>query len=169
MRCPGTASERLPRAATITTASPSISNACSARSGPSCRRRNMSLPDAAILVVDDNDDNRYAFCRRLEREGYQDIETAVNGREALERLAARSCDLVLLDIQMPEFDGYEVLARMKADSILRQVPVIMISAVSELNGVLAASSSAPKTSCPNHLTAPSCVRGSAPASSASGS
>jgi adenylate cyclase len=91
---------------------------------------------AAILVVDDNDDNRYALCRRLEREGYSGIETAENGRDALERLAARPFDLVLLDIQMPELDGYEVLTRMRADSILRHVPVIMISAVSELGSVV---------------------------------
>lgn len=96
----------------------------------------MSRPDAAILVVDDNDDNRYALRRRLEREGYGDIEMAENGREALERLAARPFDLVLLDIQMPELDGYEVLARMKADPILRHVPVIMISAISELGSVV---------------------------------
>jgi class 3 adenylate cyclase/CheY-like chemotaxis protein len=96
----------------------------------------MSRPDAAILVVDDNDDNRYALCRRLEREGYRGMETAANGREALERLAARPFDLVLLDIQMPELDGYEVLARMKADPVLRHVPVIMISAVSELDSVV---------------------------------
>ena len=96
----------------------------------------MSRTDAAILVVDDNDDNRYALRRRLEREGYIDIAMAMNGREALERLAARPFDLVLLDIQMPELDGYQVLARMKADPVLRHVPVIMISAVSELESVV---------------------------------
>ena len=96
----------------------------------------MDRPDSAILVVDDNDDNRYALCRRLEHEGYGCYETAANGRIALERLAARPFDLVLLDIQMPELDGYEVLARMKADHILQHVPVIIISAVSELESVV---------------------------------
>jgi adenylate cyclase len=96
----------------------------------------MSLHSAAILVVDDNDDNRYALRRHLEREGYGGIEAAENGREALDRLAARPFDLVLLDIQMPELDGYEVLARMKSDAVLRHVPVIMISAVSELDSIV---------------------------------
>src|SRR5918911_3941320 len=92
--------------------------------------------DAAILVVDDDENNRYTLIRRLEREGYADIATATNGREALDRLAAEPFDLVLLDIQMPEFDGYQVLERMKADPTLRHVPVIMISAVSELESVV---------------------------------
>jgi class 3 adenylate cyclase len=96
----------------------------------------LNRPDSAILVVDDNDDNRYALCHRLEREGYRGYETAENGRIALERLAARPFDLVLLDIQMPELDGYEVLARMKADDVLRHVPVIIISALSELDSVV---------------------------------
>jgi adenylate cyclase len=96
----------------------------------------LNRPDSAILVVDDNDDNRYALCHRLEREGYGCYETAENGRIALEHLAARPFDLVLLDIQMPELDGYEVLAWMKADPVLRHVPVIIISAVSELESVV---------------------------------
>jgi adenylate cyclase len=96
----------------------------------------MSLNDVVILVVDDNDDNRYALSRHLEREGYRGIEVAENGREALDRLAVRAFDLVLLDIQMPELDGYEVLTRMKADPVLRHVPVIMISAVSELDSIV---------------------------------
>ena len=92
--------------------------------------------DAAILVVDDDENNRYTLIRRLEREGYADIATATNGREALDRLAAQPFDLVLLDIQMPELDGYQVLERMKADPMLRHIPVIMISAVSELESVV---------------------------------
>ena len=49
----------------------------------------MSISDAAILVVDDNADNRYTLCRRLRREGYADLVETANGREALERLEAR--------------------------------------------------------------------------------
>jgi class 3 adenylate cyclase len=74
--------------------------------------------------------------RRLEREGYASVGTASNGREALDRLSARSYDLVLLDIMMPELDGFGVLERMKADPVLRHVPVIMISAVSEIDSVI---------------------------------
>ena len=65
----------------------------------------MNHADAAILVVDDDENNRYTVIRRLEREGYRNIAMAENGREALERLAARPFDLVLLDIMMPELDG----------------------------------------------------------------
>jgi CheY-like chemotaxis protein len=96
----------------------------------------VSPSHAAILVVDDNGDNRYTLCHRLRRQGYTELEEATNGREALERLAARPFDLVLLDIMMPEMDGYEVLARLKADPNLRHVPVIMISALSELDSVV---------------------------------
>jgi adenylate cyclase len=92
--------------------------------------------DAAILIVDDNGDNRYTLSRRLARQGYTDLEEAANGREALERLEARPFDLVLLDIMMPEMDGYEVLERLKADQTWRHIPVIMISALSEFDSVV---------------------------------
>ena len=62
----------------------------------------------------------------------------MNGREALEMLASRPIDLVLLDIMMPEMDGFEVLERMRADPELRTVPVIMISAVDEIAAVVRA-------------------------------
>jgi CheY-like chemotaxis protein len=96
----------------------------------------VSLGDAAILVVDDNGDNRYTLCNRLRRQGYTDLEEASDGRDALARLAARPFDLVLLDIMMPEMDGFEVLERMKADPIWRHIPVIMISALSEFDSVI---------------------------------
>jgi adenylate cyclase len=96
----------------------------------------VSPSDAAILVVDDNGDNRYTLCNRLRRQGYSHLEEAANGREALECLAARPFDLVLLDIMMPEMDGYEVLERLKAHPTWRHIPVIMISALSELDSVI---------------------------------
>ena len=96
----------------------------------------MSVADAAILVVDDNADNRYTLCRRLRREGYGDLEEAANGREALERLETRPFDLVLLDIMMPELDGVQVLERLKAHETWRHIPVIMISALSEFESVV---------------------------------
>jgi DNA-binding response OmpR family regulator len=95
----------------------------------------MSAP-ARILVVDDNEDNRYTLTLRLRREGFQDVTVASNGREALELIGARPFDLILLDIMMPEMNGYEVLGRLKADAVLRHVPVIMISAISELDSVV---------------------------------
>jgi class 3 adenylate cyclase len=91
---------------------------------------------ARILVVDDNEDNRYTLTRRLRREGYTDLAVATNGHEALELIARQPFDLVLLDIMMPELNGFEVLERLKADTVLRHVPVIMISALSELDSVV---------------------------------
>ncbi len=88
-----------------------------------------------VLIVDDIEANRDVLSRRLERQGYA-VARADNGRQALERLRAETFDLVLLDIMMPEMDGYEVLQRLKADEALRHIPVIMISALSELDSVV---------------------------------
>ena len=96
----------------------------------------MSVADAALLVVDDNEDNRYTLTRRLDRLGYTNVATATNGREALELLQANPIDLVLLDIMMPDMNGYEVLERLKADPQLRHIPVIMISAIDEVESVI---------------------------------
>ena len=96
----------------------------------------MNPAEAALLVVDDNEDNRYTLTRRLKREGYTNLTTANDGRQALELLRAQKFDLVLLDIMMPEMNGYEVLEQMKADAELRHLPVIMISAVGELESVV---------------------------------
>ena len=90
----------------------------------------------ALLVVDDNEDNRYTLVQRLRRLGYADVATAVDGREALAQLGARPFDLVLLDVMMPELNGHEVLERMRADERLRHVPVIMISALDQVDSVV---------------------------------
>ncbi len=96
----------------------------------------MSQQDQALLVVDDNEDNRYTLTQRLKRQGYANVATAQDGREALDLLRTRPFDLVLLDIMMPELNGYQVLAELKADDALRHIPVIMISAVDELDSVI---------------------------------
>jgi adenylate cyclase len=96
----------------------------------------VTVADAALLVVDDNEDNRYTLTRQLERLGYTNVATATNGREALEVLQANPIDLVLLDIMMPDMDGYEVLERLKADPQRRHIPVIMISAIDEVESVI---------------------------------
>ena len=96
----------------------------------------MSQNEWRLLVVDDNEDNRYTLVQRLKRLGYVNVETATNGREALAAMAARRFDLVLLDVMMPELNGYEVLERVRADQRLRHVPVIMISAVDEIESVI---------------------------------
>lgn len=87
-----------------------------------------------VLVVDDNATNRDLLQRRLSREGYR-VETAGDGREALARLQQEAFDLVLLDIMMPEINGYEALQRLKEDEALRHLPVIMISALDEIDSV----------------------------------
>jgi len=94
--------------------------------------------DAAILVVDDNEDNRYTLTRRLQREGYTHLAEAVDGTAALARLAEREFDLVLLDIMMPGMSGHEVLETMKADARLRGVPVIVVSALDDMDSVVRA-------------------------------
>jgi CheY-like chemotaxis protein/tRNA A-37 threonylcarbamoyl transferase component Bud32 len=90
---------------------------------------------ARILVVDDVEDNREVLRRRLSREGFT-VETAENGREALSRISTRSFDLVLLDVMMPEVDGYAVLEQLKSDQATRDIPVIMISALDDLPSVV---------------------------------
>ena len=112
---------------------------------PSATTRNqtetVSQPPASsdgpglLLVVDDNEMNRDVLSRRLERQGYL-VATAQDGREALSMVRARSFDLLLLDIMMPEMDGYETLRQLKADENLRHLPVIMISALNELDSVV---------------------------------
>jgi len=88
-----------------------------------------------ILVVDDNEDNRDMLARRLRRQNYE-VLTAAGGRAALTALAGTPVDLVLLDVMMPDLDGYAVLERLKADPALRDIPVLMISALDELDSVV---------------------------------
>ncbi len=97
----------------------------------------MTESRARILVVDDSSVNRMLLERLLQKESYS-VRTASNGREALAVIEAdpESIDVVLLDIVMPELDGYEVLRTMKADEASRHLPVIMISAIEEVASVI---------------------------------
>jgi adenylate cyclase len=88
-----------------------------------------------VLVVDDDEANRNVLSRRLFRLGYRVVEAA-NGREALAVLAADSVDLVLLDVMMPELDGYQVLEQRRRSALLREIPVIMISALDQVESVV---------------------------------
>jgi signal transduction histidine kinase len=95
-------------------------------------------PDIApglLLVVDDDASNRDVLSRRLTRQGHT-VVTANSGPEALQVVRGGDFDLVLLDIMMPDMDGYEVLGQMKADARLRHIPVIMISALNEVQSVV---------------------------------
>jgi class 3 adenylate cyclase len=87
-----------------------------------------------ILVVDDNRVNRLLLGRALEQLGHS-VTYAENGREALEALRHRPLDLVLLDIEMPELDGYQVLEALAAEPSLRDLPVVMMSSVEEVDSV----------------------------------
>ena len=91
---------------------------------------------AKILIVDDQEENCVVLQRRLEKEGHT-CAAVYDGATALERLAAEDFDLVLLDIMMPGIDGREVLRRIKKDPKLRHVPVIMISALDQIESVVA--------------------------------
>jgi adenylate cyclase len=92
-------------------------------------------PRAVILVVDDSEENRDMLARRLRRQGYE-VRTAAGGRAALAALAESPVDLVLLDVMMPDLDGYAVLERLKADPTRRDIPVLMISALDDLDSVV---------------------------------
>jgi class 3 adenylate cyclase len=88
-----------------------------------------------VLVVDDNRVNSLLLGRALEQQGLS-VEFAENGRQALDLLGRGDFDLMLLDVEMPELDGYAVLAELKGDPHLRELPVIMTSALDELESVV---------------------------------
>lgn len=88
-----------------------------------------------ILIVDDEPFNVDYLEQELADAGYQTV-SATNGQEALDRVAAENPDLVLLDIMMPILDGFGVLARLKADTNTRDIPVIVISAMSDMASVV---------------------------------
>ena len=93
-----------------------------------------SVPPGRLLVVDDNRVNRLLLGRALEQLGHT-VSFAENGREGLESLRKTRVDLVLLDIEMPEMDGYQVLAALGADTQLRDIPVVMMSSLEEVDSV----------------------------------
>jgi adenylate cyclase len=93
-----------------------------------------SLP-GKILIADDNRVNRLLLSRGLEQQGHT-VGFAENGHEALDLLRRERFDLLLLDVLMPELDGYEVLAELKDDPHLRDLPVVMTSALDELESVV---------------------------------
>jgi adenylate cyclase len=88
----------------------------------------MTSAEPAILIVDDNEDNRYTLQLLLEADGHETIECASGGEEALALLKARRFSLVLLDMMMPDLNGDEVLKAIKGAPDTRDVAVVMISA-----------------------------------------
>jgi adenylate cyclase len=95
----------------------------------------VDVPAGRVLVVDDDPLNRMLLTRSLEQEGHR-VGSVAGGQEALEILREEPFDVVLLDIVMPELDGVSVLERLKRDPVLQHVPVIMISAVDEIDTVV---------------------------------
>jgi len=100
------------------------------------QQRNEFMTDQPIhiLAVDDNRMNRLKLARTLEGEGYR-LSQADGGRIALDMLRSEAFDLVLLDILMPEVDGFQVLREMKDDAELQNIPVIVISGLEDMDSV----------------------------------
>ena len=96
---------------------------------------NLKAETGHILVVDDIEANRDLLSRRLLRDGHR-VTTAADGREALLLLEGDPFDLVLLDLMMPGMNGYEALRRIKSDPRMRNIPVIMVSALNETDSVV---------------------------------
>ena len=92
--------------------------------------------DARVLVVDDVASNRFILISHLKKQNIGNISQAENGRLALEHLQQQPVDLVLLDVMMPEVDGFQVLEKMKADERLRNIPVIMITALDDMDSAV---------------------------------
>ncbi len=90
---------------------------------------------ARILVVDDIPDNRELLCRLLSRQGHA-TAAASNGAEALAMIVKSQFDCILLDIMMPVMGGIETLSRLKDDETLRHVPVIVVSAIDDIDNVV---------------------------------
>src|SRR5689334_17195035 len=97
--------------------------------------REIRSAPARLLVADDNKVNRLLLARGLELQGHR-VSMAENGRVALEMLAREPFDLLLLDIEMPEMTGFEVLERMGAHAQLRDVPVIVTSSLEGIDHVV---------------------------------
>ena len=95
----------------------------------------MSTSPGTILIADDNRVNQLLLARGLEQQGHT-VVFAENGRDALDLLRRQRFDLLLLDVLMPELDGYQVLAELKDDAHLREIPVVMTSALDEIDSVV---------------------------------
>lgn len=94
-----------------------------------------AVQPSRILVVDDNASNRDLLSRRLQRQGHTVLQ-AEDGTIALAIVEKEPLDLVLLDLMMPGISGYDILASLKGDARFREIPVIMISALSELDSIV---------------------------------
>ena len=92
---------------------------------------NADKTNESILIVDDNPDNLRLLSGILSKKGYK-VRPALSGPLALQSVQSSPPDLILLDIKMPDMNGYEVCSRLKTDEKTRDVPVIFISALDEI-------------------------------------
>lgn len=92
--------------------------------------------DYRILIVDDKEENRYTLSRRLRRIGFNCVIEAADGNEALDAMRGQEVHLVLCDIMMPVCDGFQVLETARQEQSLWDIPIIMISAVDEMDSIV---------------------------------
>jgi len=93
------------------------------------------MPGGSILIAEDNRFNSFRLSQQLEKQAHR-VRQVENGQEALSLLRSQPFDLLLLDIIMPVMDGYEVLEQLKADPLLRNLPVIVITAVEDMESIV---------------------------------
>jgi len=94
---------------------------------PETIRMALEIKKSTILYVEDNPDNRSLIRRVLEAEGYAVVE-AINAKQALEKLESDTIDLVLMDINMPDMDGYTLTARIKSIEKFSKIPIVAVTA-----------------------------------------
>lgn len=96
----------------------------------------MAFTDSKLLIVDDDEFNRSLTSRVLEMEGFSNFDMAEDGNVALDKIRDVDYDTILLDLEMPELDGFGVLEELQKDMRLRDIPVIMVSGVNDTVGVI---------------------------------
>lgn len=118
----------------------------------------MASQPATLLIVDDEIQVRKLLETLLRHEGYQTV-SAASGEEALQLVAQRPPDLILLDIMMPGMDGYEVANQLKGNQATANIPIIMLSALSESSARLSAWKPVLKNSSASRWSGSSCGYG----------
>jgi signal transduction histidine kinase len=112
-----------------------VTNGRSYELSSGCKKKMMATEQGKILIVDDNRINRITLSRSVEQQGHV-VSLAEDGQQALDMIGSEEFDVVLLDIIMPEMDGYQVLERVKSDPKTRDIPVIVISALDEIDSAV---------------------------------
>src|SRR5215471_21413121 len=120
--------KRTPLAAMLMSPSPTVRVSYSPRSKSSCPNiHSLMHSPARILIVDDNETNRDILVTRLSKHGYETVQAA-DGEEALASVSQHHPDLMLLDVEMPRLDGFEVCRRLKKDPAMPFMPIILCTA-----------------------------------------